>query len=114
MAAVRRGRTFWSVAASVSVAALLAACTSGAEGAEGADRSSDGSSTSTPPRRDPVLYPTDCVDPSTPLDSVSCSTLVLPEDRAEPDGRQVELPVVRVAASGEPDAAAPAPGPPCR
>jgi pimeloyl-ACP methyl ester carboxylesterase len=108
MAAVRRGRILWSVAASVSVAALLAACTSGAEGA---DRSTGSSSTTSPPRPDPVLYPTDCIDPSTPLDSVSCSTLVVPEDRAHPDGRQVELPVVRVAASGAPQGAAPDQGP---
>ena len=109
MAPVRRGRILLGVAASLSVAGLLAACTSGAEGAGGGSERS--TTTSTPALLEPVLHPTNCVDPSTPLDTVSCSTLVVPKDRSHPDGRQVELPVIRVAASGAPEGAVPDQGP---
>jgi pimeloyl-ACP methyl ester carboxylesterase len=45
--------------------------------------------------REPTLLPSACADPSVPEDRFTCEVLVLPEDRAIPDGRQVELPVVR-------------------
>jgi pimeloyl-ACP methyl ester carboxylesterase len=50
-------------------------------------------------RYEPRLVGSDCPDPALPTERISCQTLVLPENRAEPERRQVELPVVRIAAA---------------
>jgi pimeloyl-ACP methyl ester carboxylesterase len=50
-------------------------------------------------RYEPRLVGSDCPDPGLPTERISCQTLVLPENRAEPQGRQVELPVVRIEAA---------------
>lgn len=42
------------------------------------------------------LRPLTCTDPSVPVDRMNCEALILPEDRSDPQGRQVELPVLRV------------------
>ncbi|MHB1138891.1 MAG: alpha/beta fold hydrolase [Microthrixaceae bacterium] len=96
------------MAAAVVGAGLLLSCAGGSSG-EGSpptedsgreDRAgtSDGAAPSSR-RATPRLTPSECVDPSTPTASVTCEVLVLPEDRSRPDERQVELPVLRVAAS---------------
>lgn len=48
------------------------------------------------PGYEPRLQASPCKDPSVPTDQITCEVLVLPEDRDDPQGRQVELPVLRV------------------
>lgn len=50
------------------------------------------------------LADSECPDPAAASAGFRCHTLVVPEDRAEPTGRQVELPVLR---SGDPGAGVP-------
>lgn len=48
------------------------------------------------------LEPAPCPDPTTPTERITCSTLVLAEDRSAPDARQVELPVLQLSPAGGP------------
>ncbi len=64
----------------------------------GADRGSGAGGTD--PGYEPELVESTCSDPTTDTTRIDCYTLTLPENRADPTGRQVELPVIRVRAPG--------------
>ena len=84
---------------------VAAGCTSDGESGAGSAPTTTGPTTSTsttstsagdPRAAPPELTASECPDPTTPTgDRISCHRLVVPEDRGEPDGRQVELPVLR-------------------
>lgn len=65
----------------------------GADPAVGPDATAD-------PGYEPELSKSTCTDPTTDTARIDCYTLTLPENRADPTGRQVELPVIRVRAPG--------------
>jgi pimeloyl-ACP methyl ester carboxylesterase len=106
------------LAAALAVAILAGACSTGTadrgEGAPagpvrptpesgGADDPAPPSTAEQPDRLPtPVLEPAPCPDPTTPTERISCHRLVRPEDPRAPDGRQVELPVLRIRPSGPP------------
>ena len=100
------------VAAAVVAVALGVGCTPERDDAQRrvdpAER--DGTATTAVQGPPPRLTDSACPEPGTPAgpgDRITCQVLVLPEDRAHPDDRQVELPVLtfepfeRVATSAE-------------
>lgn len=105
-----RGRTAAGlVVASVATLLVATGCTSDGD----ASPPTAGPTTSTTAAVElpsPELTAAECPDPSTPTGDgarISCHQLVVPEDRTEPDGRQVELPVLRFRAdAGAADAGA--------
>lgn len=80
---------------SSSSAATAASDPGTRDGAEGTD--SDGSGDA---GYEPELVASTCSDPTTDTTRIDCYRLTLPENRSEPTGRQVELPVIRVRAPG--------------
>ena len=91
-------------ARSLSVATLLVLVAGACSGGEGAARptttTTPTSTTTTEPPYDPQLRDGDCAELGV-ADGLRCEVLVVPEDRADPTGRQVELPVVRTAAASQ-------------
>ncbi len=81
------------------IAAVAAGCSnSEPEGPTppGAPTTTEGAAVAAPP----ALEAASCPDPGIPIDRIDCSVLVLPEDRDDPDGPQVELPVLVVNPEG--------------
>lgn len=99
----------------VSAAALLVSCSSSANRDNVRSRSTSSSTSdlssfnrggagdknSQPvPAYEPVLDESKCADATTDTSTIDCYTLTVPESRADPTGRQVELPVIRVRSAG--------------
>ena len=100
------------VTAALVAVALGAGCTSERDDAQdrGGPGDRDPAASTTAPGPPPQLTDSACPEPGTPAGPggrITCQVLVLPEDRAHPEDRQVELPVLtfepfeRVATSPE-------------
>jgi len=79
--------------ATVLVALIGGGC-SGDDGASSSTTAEPATTTTTEPPYDPELRDGDCAVLGV-ADGLRCEVLVVPEDRSDPGGRQVELPVVR-------------------
>ncbi|HTO00279.1 MAG TPA: alpha/beta fold hydrolase [Microthrixaceae bacterium] len=111
---------FFAGIALLAVTALVASCTSSTDEdaklrsktsaadpdravPQGADRGDKNKS----PDYQVDLVDSDCVDRTTDTAAIDCYKLVVPENRAKPTGRQVELPVLRIRSVGTPAAGPP-------
>lgn len=84
----------------MSLAILVAGCSDGDTSGPTGTGATETTVTTTSPTAAPALEPAPCPDPGIPAERIDCSVLVLPEDRDQPDGRQVELPVLVVHPEG--------------
>ena len=93
------------------VVLLLAVACSGDDGESGRAASSTTAAATTTeppdPGYEPVYDDADCPDGVPDDPRVTCGVLTVPEDRADPDGDQVRLPVVTIAAKESPARADP-------
>lgn len=98
----RRPNSALAVLAVLSTSALLAACSSDGATDRSADSGAGSTATSAPTSTidrsgyTPTFAEGPCVVEVPDGHRLTCGTLTVPEDRAEPDGNQVELAIVRV------------------
>jgi pimeloyl-ACP methyl ester carboxylesterase len=83
-----------SVVASILLALAAGACSSDDGAAVTTTTAERPTSTTSEPAYEARLRPGDCAELGL-AEELSCEVLVVPEDRGDPTGRQVELPVVR-------------------